>query len=166
VRSPTLALVAAAVVFMLGGCPGGPETGSECGRGPGSVRLGEGGSRLRDLPESGGALDIVRGSQGGIHVLVGFRVRDMGLEMHAVYRLVDPETGEAVGTPTERALRPTLFNADGADYVRNPDLIVLDNGSDDTTAFAGRNLHLELEAVSDDSHACDLRAVELVDPDA
>jgi hypothetical protein len=159
--------VAALSLLALGGCPGGgdpPDAGSECGRGPGVVELGQGGSRLRDLPATGAELQIVRGSQGGIHVLVGFRVRDMELEMIAVYRLVDPDRGETVGLETVRELRSALFTTDGTDTIRNPDLVVLDDGSDDFTRFVGRPLRLELEARSVGSHACDAREVTLLAP--
>ena len=160
-------LVPLLALAILCGCPGddtGFDAGSECGRGPGIVELAQGGSRLRNLAD-GADLPIVRGSQGGIHVLLGFRVRDMELTMNAVYQLRDSETGELVGTPTERALRPTLFSTEGTDTVRNPDLVVLDNGSDDTTDFDGRAVRVELSAVSAGSHACDAREVILRAPE-
>ena len=135
-----------------------------CGTGPGVVEVGQGGSRLRDLPREGGELGIVLGSQGGIHVLVGFRVRDMDLTMRIVYRLVDPATEEIVGTPTELELRRALFTTDGVDTIRNPDLVVLDGEAPRVADFAGRVVRLELEAVSADSYACDARTATLVAP--
>lgn len=97
-------------------------------------------------------------------MLVGFRVRDMDLDMTATYRLVDAETDEIVGTPTVLALRPTLFTTDGTSTVRNPDLVVLDNEAPRIDDFAGRVVRLELEAVNDASHACDVRTVTLAPP--
>lgn len=154
-----------------GEAPPPPDGG--CGSGPGTVEVGRGGSRLYDLPE-GGDLPIVLGSQGGIHVLVGFRVRDMALTMAVTYRLVDEADGSVVGTPTELSLRPSLFSTSGGEIVRNPDLIVLDDESPRLEAFAGRRLRLELDAQSSDpwpadggrgSHACDSRLVTLTAPD-
>ena len=151
-----------ALLVVLGACA---EDATECGRGPGVVQVGQGGSRLRALPETGGELPIVLGSQGGIHVLVGFRARDMDLEMDVEYRLVDPGSQEVVGTPTTLALRPTLFSREGADAVRNPDLVVLNNEEPRVEDFAGRVVRLELEAMSADSHACDAREVTLLPPE-
>lgn len=157
---------AAGLALLLAGCIGGDDDGAgACGTGPGSVTVARGGSRLHELPERGGELPIVLGSQGGIHVLVGFRVRDMDLNMDVVYRLVDAETEATVGTPTELRLRPALFTTDSSGRIRNPDLIVLDNEEPRVEAFAGREVRLELEAVSDDSHACDARVVTLMPPE-
>src|SRR5688572_32556628 len=107
-RTPMVVWLALATAAL--GCTDGMP--SLCDRGPGVVEVGRGGSRLRDLPPDGGELPIVLGSQGGIHVLVGFRARDMELEMDVVYRLVDPDTEETVGEPTERRLRAVLFQSD------------------------------------------------------
>lgn len=136
-----------------------------CGTGTGRVQLGEGGSTLIPLPPEGGALEIVRGAQGGIHVLVGFRVWDMELDMTVRYELTDPETGERIGSPTDRALRPSLFTLEGADRVRNPDLVILDNETPRVEDFVGRVAILTLDAVSESSHACDTRRVTLIDDD-
>ncbi len=148
----------------LAGCIGDDGPGTACGTGPGKVEVARGGSRLYDLPPSGGELPIVLGSQGGIHVLVGFRVWDMDLGMDITYRLVDPETEAVVGTPTALSLRPTLFTNDGTSTIRNPDLVVLNNEEPRVEDFAGRTVRLELEARSADSHACDARTARLVAP--
>jgi len=153
------------LLLLLLGCgpppPGLPD--ASCGTGPGSVEVGRGGSRLRALPAEGGELEIVRGSQGGIHVLVGAWVADMDLDMTLRYRLEDD--GERVGIETEVPLRAALFAPSSERFVRHPDLVVLDNDSPDTSAFAGRTVELTAEALSvDGSHACDTRRVTLVDP--
>jgi hypothetical protein len=119
---------------------------------------------LRPLPETGGELSIVLGAQGGIHVLVGFSVSDMDLEMGATYTLTEAGTGEVFGT-TELALRPTLFSSEMGQTVRNPDLVVLDNENPSVDRFAGRAAVLSLEAISADSHACDSREITLIAPD-
>jgi hypothetical protein len=137
---------------------------SECGDGPGTVTVAEGGSRLRPLPETGGALPIVLGAQGGIHVLVGFTARDMALDMRATYTLTSVATDEVLGEPTVVDLRPTLFTTELGVTQRNPDLVVLDNETPDVDRFAGQLARLSLEAVSADSHACDDREVTLVAP--
>jgi hypothetical protein len=153
-------------VFLVGcGDSARPDASmTECGDGPGVVRLGEGGPNLRPLPTSGGELTIVLGAQGGIHVLVGFSVSDMDLEMRVTYTLTEAGTGEAIGT-TEVALRPTLFSTEMGQTVRNPDLVVLDNENPSVDVFAGRRAILSLEAVSTDSHACDSREITLIAPD-
>ena len=130
----------------------------------GRVEVGAGGSRLRALPESGGALPIVRGAQGGIHVVVGVWVRGLPLEMALTYRLEDPATGERVGELTAVALTPGLFSADGARYQRHPDLLVLNNEAPDVTRFAGRTVLLRAEARAGTVVACDERMVTLIDP--
>ncbi|RLB48271.1 MAG: hypothetical protein DRJ42_23580 [Deltaproteobacteria bacterium] len=134
---------------------------SACGDGPGRVTVGEGGSRLRPLPATGGELPIVLGAQGGIHVLVGFSVTGMDLTMGARYRLEDAETGEIVGNATEIALRPSLFSTELGQTVRNPDLLVLDPEAPSVDRFAGRVARLYLEAINAESHACDVREVTL-----
>ena len=137
-----------------------------CGTGPGRVEVASGGLRPMRLPASGASLDIVRGSQGGIHVVVAAWVRDMDLAMTMTYRLEDELMG-LVGTETSVRLRSALFAPDGERFVRHPDLLILDNDVPRVEDFAGRTLELVVEAVSDDgSHACDRRTVTLVDPDA
>lgn len=149
------------LICLLAACDPPPPT--VCGTGSGRVEVGRGGSRLRDLPPSGGELDIVRGSQGGIHVVVGAWVEGMDLELTMTYRL--EEDGVVVGTPTTVPLRDALFAPAGERYVRHPDLVVLDNFSPSVDRFAGRTVDLTVEAVSvDGSHACDTRSVVLIDP--
>lgn len=146
-------------------CACSPPPPTECGTGSGSVEVGQGGSRLRALPPEGGELDIVRGSQGGIHVVVGAWVEGMDLELTMRYRL--EEAGALVGTPTEVPLRAALFAPAAERYVRHPDLVVLDNFSPSVERFVGRTVELTVEAVSTDgSHACDTRSVTLVDPES
>ncbi|MEZ4340139.1 MAG: hypothetical protein R3B82_26250 [Sandaracinaceae bacterium] len=152
---------AIALLVLLAACD--PPPPSECGTGGGSVEVGRGGSRLRSLPATGGELDIVRGSQGGIHVVVGAWVEGMDLEMTMTYRL--EEDGEVIGTPTSVPLRDALFVPAGTRWVRHPDLVVLDNLSPSVERFAGHTVDLTVEAVSvDGSHACDTRSVTLTDP--
>ena len=134
-----------------------------CETGTGAVEVGRGGSRLRRLSTTDPELDIVRGPQGGIHVVVGAWVRDVSLDLTMNYRL--SQDGERVGDETSVELRPALFAPDGERFVRHPDLIVLDNFSPDTSGFAGRTVVLEVEILTDDgTHACDSRMVTLVDP--
>ncbi len=157
-------LALAALVFA--GCGTGP------GRTDGSVdacltdgrlEVGAGGARLVPLPREGGELPIVHGPQGGIHVVVGFWVRDLPLEMDAAYRLEDPTDASEVGTGTMLHLTPSLLRPDGARYERHPDLIVLNNESADVSPFAGRVLDLQAEVWTTAGHACDTRTVTLVD---
>lgn len=153
------------LALVVAGCSdGSPPDGNGCGQGPGRVQVGQGGTRFRDLPAMGGELGIVRGSQGGIHVLVAFRTWDMGLIMDVVYRLEDADTGEPMGLTTELMLRPGLFGNDGVSAVRNPDLLILDNEAPSIDRFAGRSARLVLEAVGGGSHACDARFATLVPP--
>lgn len=147
--------------------PPGPADGGavgECGTGPGRVEVGYGGSRLRALPPTGGELAIVRGAQGGIHVLVGAWVEDMDLQMELRYRLEDATDGTLVGSETVLRLTPPLFAPDGTRYARHPDLVILDNETPRVEDFVGRTVLLHAEAVSvDGSHACDAREVTLVE---
>ena len=140
-----------------------PEAG-ECGAGAGRIEVGAGGSAFSALPDRGADIGIVRGPQGGIHVLVAFRASGLDLNMDVVYRLWDAEAGIVVGSPTALTLRPGLFRREGALAVRNPDLIVLDGSSPDPTPFDGRVLRLEVEAIAADAHACDARVVTLRAP--
>lgn len=160
-----------AIALIAWGCgdddagDGGAGDAALCGIGPGSVEVGEGGARWSPLPESGGELEIVRGAQGGIHVLVGFTAREMDLNLSAHYELNDATMGGAtVGTPTDLELRPTLFSPDGSGgSVRNPDLVILDNEMPSFERFVGRTLSLSVRVVSrDGSHACDARTVTLI----
>ena len=96
------------------------------------------------LPVDGGELDIVRGSQGGIHVVVAAWVRDMDLDMTLRYRLEDA-AGAVVGEPTEIRLRAALFAPDGARFVRHPDLLILDNEMPRVEDFAGLEVDLVAE---------------------
>lgn len=152
------------VLMLTCGCdPLHPVDAGACSD-DGRVEVGSGGSRLIALPETGGELPIVRGSQGGIHVVVGAWVRDLPLEMELTYRLEDPVTGETLGEPTTLRLTPSLFRPDGARQQRHPDLIVLSNESPDVTGLAGRAVLLSAEARTAAERACDLRRVVLVAP--
>lgn len=127
----------------------------------GRTEVGTGQSRLLALPEEGGELEIVRGPQGGIHLLVGAWVRDLPLEMTLRYYL---EAGERVGEETVLELSPSYFAADGARYRRHPDLLILDNLSADVEPFAGRIVRIHVEARTADDASCDVRSAMIVDP--
>lgn len=155
---------------ILASCgPPGPVDAGDgatgaCGSGPGQIEVGYGGSRLRALPPTGGELAIVRGAQGGIHVLVGAWVEDMDLELELRYRLEDAADGSPVGVETVLRLTPPLFSPDGSRYVRHPDLVILDNEMPRVEDYVGRTVLLQAEAISvDGSHACDVREVTLVE---
>ncbi len=144
---------ALALCAALSACGAGPETpdaggarDAECRAG--AVEVGGSGGRFVALPASGGVLDIVVGAQGGIHVLVGFRLRDLPLELTATYRLRDPATGLEVVAPTVRALRPGLYRADATGVVRVDDLLVLDNDVPRVADFSGREFSLEVEVLT------------------
>jgi len=127
-----------------------------------AVEVGGSGGRFIALPTSGGELSIVRGAQGGIHVLVGFRVHDVPLELHATYRLRDPVTGAEVAPPTLRMLGPGLYRTDASGVVRVDDLIVLDNDSPRVEDFAGRMFLVEVEVLTSSGVcAIDTRLVTL-----
>jgi hypothetical protein len=130
----------------------------------GRVEVGSGGSRLRALPETGGELPIVLGAQGGIHVVVGFWLRELPLDVTARYWLEDPASGELVGTETVLVLGPSFFAPDGARYVRHPDLLVLNNEAPDVAAFAGRTVELHVSATSGSAGSCDARTAVLAAP--
>jgi hypothetical protein len=115
----------------------------------GAVEVGGSGGRFLALPSAGGSLDIVRGAQGGIHLLVGFRLRDFPLELSATYHLRDIATGRDVVVPTVRALRPGLYRSDATGVTRVDDLLVLDNDSPRVEDFAGRDFSLEVELLGD-----------------
>lgn len=148
-----ITLLALALWAVLAAC--GPATPALDAGGPGDaaclsgrVEVGGSGGRFVALPRTGGELDIVLGPQGGIHVLVGFRLTDLPLELTATYRLRDPATGADVAPPTLRALGPGLYRSDATGLVRVDDLIVLDNDVPRVEDFAGRELSLELEVVT------------------
>ena len=161
-----LCRVRVALLCLLAcGCDpgGGGDAGAGC-LDDGRVEVGSGGSRLVRLPESGGELPIVRGSQGGIHVVVGAWVQELPLEMDLTYRLLDARTSDLVGEPTTLRLTPSLFRPDGARHQRHPDLLVLDDESADVAPFVGRTVRLTAEARTTTERACDSREVTLVDP--
>lgn len=165
---PLSALGVTSVLALLSACDvPDPPTGEPtvCGEGPGVVTVGEGGSRLRPLPEVGGELPIVRGAQGGIHVLVGFSVEAMDLTMEAEYRLENAETGESLGESTALTLRPGLFSSQSGQAIRNPDLLILDPEAPSIERYAGLSAILHLEARDATSHACDQRQVTLSPPE-
>lgn len=144
---------------VLGGCPSEP---GPC-PGPGSVEVGQGGNRLSPLRD-GDSLPIVQGAQGGVHVLVGFWARGLSLDVDATYQLTDRDSGAGVGTPTERRLRPGLYSqVTETEAVRNPDLVVLDNGDPTGDVFDGRwvRLQLDVRTLDGTAHACDAREVRL-----
>lgn len=130
----------------------------------GRVEVGAGGSRLIALPESGGELPIVRGSQGGIHVVVGAWVRDLPLELDLTYRLVDTDDGAPIGEVTSLHLTPSLFRPDGDRQQRHPDLLILNNEMPNVSEFVGRTAVLRAEVRTSAERACDARQVTLVDP--
>ncbi len=156
---------AAILTLLVSGCgPTTVPTDASCETERGQVEVGRGGSRLRSLPRTGGEVDIIRGAQGGIHVVVGAWVSaDVDLDLTMRYQLV--EAGSLLGTETSVELRPALFAVDGARFVRHPDLIVLDGFSPSVDRFVGRTADLEVELWSaDGTRACDSRTVTLVDP--
>ncbi len=164
-RYPSPVRAALLVLVLACGCdPVDPVDGGGACADDGRVEVGAGGSRLIALPESGGELPIVLGSQGGIHVVVGAWVRDLPLEMDLTYRLEDPVTAATIGEPTTLHLTPSLFRPDGARQQRHPDLLVLNNESPDVTELAGRSALLVAEARTAAARACDLRQVVLVAP--
>jgi len=159
-----LRVVASAALGACGAPPEVDDAGSADG-GPcrlGAVEVGGSGGRFIALPASGGELNIVRGAQGGIHVLVGFRVHDVPLELRATYRLRDPVTGAEVAPPTLRMLGPGLYRTDASGVVRVDDLIVLDNDSPRVEDFAGRMFLVEVEVLTSSGVcAIDTRLVTL-----
>ncbi|MGE0785764.1 MAG: hypothetical protein AB7S26_08750 [Sandaracinaceae bacterium] len=152
----------AVCLFACSPPPIDPEAG--CDTGVARVEVGTWrAGRLSSIPSEGGELTIVRGAQGGIHVLVGAWVSDVDLELSLGYRLTDPETSETLGIPTQLELRPELFDRTGPRPERGPDLLVLDNSAQPVAMFAGRAVSLEAETRSrDGSHACDRRTVTLL----
>lgn len=129
------------------------------------VEVGQGGARLAAL-RAGDDLQIVEGSQGGIHVLVGFFLGGAPRDVSAVYRLTsDDEARTDVVAPLERALRPGLFEAQDGRTVRNPDLLVLNNDSPNPSLFADRRVRLRVELTeADGTGYCDERQVFLRAP--
>lgn len=155
-------LLLATLVALLGCDPGtDPEAG--CGTGPGTIEVGRvDGARLVALPRDGGELPIVRGPQGGIHVLTGVWVDAEQLELSLDYRLTDPTDGTVVGEPTTLDLTPSLFDRSGARPARFPDLVILDGSSAPVELFAGLPVVLEAQARwPDGSLSCDARSVTL-----
>jgi hypothetical protein len=126
-----------------------------------AVEVGGSGGRFVRLPREGGELPVVRGSQGGIHVLVGFRPRAMPLTVTATYRLVDPATGAILGNPTVRMLGPGLYRVDAEGPARIDDLLVLDPDEPRVADFAGRAARLEVEVVAASACGRDVRLVTL-----
>lgn len=146
-------LCTALMAIVLSACGARPavDDAGSADSGPcrlGAVEVGGSGGRFIALPTSGGELDIVRGAQGGIHVLVGFRVHDVPLELRATYRLRDALTGSEFAPPTLRMLGPGLYRSDASGVVRVDDLIVLDNDSPRVEDFAGRMVRVELEVLT------------------
>ena len=127
------------------------------------VEVGGSGGRFVPLAAVGATLDIVRGPQGGIHLVVGFRIHDLPLDLSATYRLRDAVSGVEAAPPVARILTPGLYRADGPGWVRVDDLLVLDADSPRVEDFAGRTFALELEVVTTtgvcarDSHLVTLR---------
>lgn len=151
------------MVVLLLGCdpPVDPEAG--CGAADGALEVGHVvGSELRPLPLEGGELPIVRGPQGGIHVLVGVWVDGLDLDLNLTYRLRDPDTGERIGIETTLSLRPSLFDREGPRPIRSPDLLILDDSAAPVEEYAGRRAWLEAEARAGDDIACDSRGVTLL----
>ena len=145
-------------------CPA--DGGCACGSAAGAVEVGAGGSRFRSLAE-GDPLTIVRGAQGGIHVVVGARLTGVapdGLELR--YALEDADGGP-VGTETRLALDRSLLDPlPGGGWERHPDLVVLNGAMPDVEGFAGRTVVLRAEAETPDgTRACDARPVVLMAPD-
>lgn len=145
------------VLLALGlasvGCetPGTSRDGGPGGDGAcvvGGVEVGGSGGRFIALPRVGGVLPIVRGSQGGIHVLVGFRPHAMPLTVTATYRLVDEATGEVLGEPVVRALGPGLYRVDAEGPARIDDLLVLDPDEPRVADFSGREASLDVLVVT------------------
>lgn len=160
-------LCLAIVVASCGPPVGHVDAGdSACGDGPGSVEVGVGGSRLSPLAD-GDPLPIVRGAQGGIHVVIGAWVRDMAIDdVRLRYWLEDPD-GARIGFETTLELGPAFFSpATGGGYQRHPDLVVLNHEMANVDDFAGRPAVLRAEArATDGTHACDARDVVLTPAD-
>lgn len=138
-----------------------PEAG--CGVGPGSLEVGAVRvGRLETLPPEGGDLPIIRGPQGGIHVLVGCWVDEADLDLTLEYRLRDEATEAEVGLPTRLSLRPSSFDRTGRRPERSPDLLILDDAADPVGDYAGRRVWLEAEVwTGGGSHLCDRRTATL-----
>jgi len=140
------------------------DGGLPCGTGPGMVVPGTGTARFEPLPATGGELEIVRGAQGGIHVLVGFRPIDTELTVSVVYSLHELGRETEIALPVSRALNPGGFTRDATGYVRLNDLLVLDNMTPRVEDFVGRSGTLRVELASvDGTHACPEVDVTLVD---
>lgn len=141
-----------------------PLDAGACGTGPGTAVAGTGTTRFRPLAATGGELEIVRGAQGGIHVLVGFRPIAMDLRTTAIYSLLEQSTDAEVAPSVARSLDPSGFTRDADGYVRLGDLLVLDNMVPRVEDFVGRTVRLHVEVTSaDGSHACPEAVVLLVD---
>jgi hypothetical protein len=136
---------------------------------PAAEGEGDGGGAAAGDGGAGGPppLDIVAGPQGGIHVVVAFRMVRLDPTLTATYGLDDAVTGAALGARTTRVLRPGLWSTDGAAFVRLDDLVVLDDASADTTPYANREAWLWVEAL-DAAGRCarDARRVRLRDATA
>lgn len=160
-----------AAAIGVAGCGNGdvppsppPVDAGACGSGPGSAVAGTGTTRFAPFFATGGELEIVRGAQGGIHVLVGFRPVGMDLRITVVYALLEQGTEVEVAPAITRSLDPSGYTRDADGYMRLGDLLVLDNMVPRVEDFVGRTVRLRLDVVSaDGSHACPESVVTLVD---
>jgi len=166
----SLSVIATVAAIALGGCgdapppPPPPVDAGACGTGPGSALAGTGTTRFSPFAATGGELEIVRGAQGGIHVLVAFRPIAMDLRITVDYSLREASSEAEVAPTIARSLDPSGFTRDADGYVRLGDLLVLDWLVPRVEDFVGRAVRLRVDARSaDGSHACPEALVTLVD---
>lgn len=129
-----------------------------------SIELGTGVSAFEPLPESGGTLELVVGSQGGFHVFASVRFPDSLEANDAVlsYTLTETTSGESLILPKDVLLSERRLLEEGAVWVRLGDRLIFDLAS--PAHAAGREVEvtvtLETEA---GARVTDARVVTLVD---
>lgn len=146
--------------FVLAAPDPGPPTAPGVVTGEPWVELGTGVTAFESLEEEA-RLELVAGFQGGWHVDVAIRFG--GFEANGLLLVYEALTVDAVALsfPTEATLSERRVIADGDDFARVGDRVVLDIG--DASDVVGQEVVVRVTAALGDRTVSDERVVTIVD---
>lgn len=124
------------------------------------VELGEGLTTFRDVPPTGGTIELVRGAQGGLHVDLAVRVR--GFEPESLTLVYGASTAERTfGEVTYNVNRGRKFFPAGNAWERSGDRLVLNVVEEEL--IVGQEVGFTIQMIVDGQEVQDGRTMRVVD---